>query len=343
MLCFLCGKKIGLLRRLADQQYCCAAHRKEAKLASAQAYREEDDVEHWSVMRSKDKKKGSARPTATTGPDRFDLRFPDRGRSSGRGAAASRTWTRRGVSPGFARPFHQTQPADSRLGRGGRSGAESGSRHPASRVSIGLFRLGHGEFPRFDEFRRSGLAQCFAPGFVPSRFPAFVGAFFFPSELPDGVPGPDGRPQPELGVPRGQREQLLRHQAGDRQARSRPQCRTGALCRDRRARISRGAVALAAEPGARRQLSRPHDRAGRPLHHLPERPGDQLLDRYRAQARRSGLLRGPERSAKGRLDQRLGTRQLHGPHAGPLLAVRESPGAKPSSARTQTASLRRRL
>ena len=67
MLCFLCGKKIGLLRRLADQQYCSAAHRKEAKLASAQAYREEDDVEHWSVMRSKDKKKSSARPTATTG------------------------------------------------------------------------------------------------------------------------------------------------------------------------------------------------------------------------------------------------------------------------------------
>lgn len=66
MLCFLCGKKIGLLRSLADQQYCSAAHRKEAKLASAQAYREEDDVEHWSVMRSKDKR-GSARPTATTG------------------------------------------------------------------------------------------------------------------------------------------------------------------------------------------------------------------------------------------------------------------------------------
>ena len=42
----------------------------------------------------------------------------------------------------------------------------------------------------------------------------------------------------------------------------------------------------------------------------------------RAQARRSGLLRGSERSPKGRLGQRVGTRQLHGPHAGPLLAVR---------------------
>jgi len=67
MLCFLCGKKIGLMRSLADQQYCSPAHRKEAKLASAQAYREEDDVEHWSVVRSKHKKKGSARPAPTTG------------------------------------------------------------------------------------------------------------------------------------------------------------------------------------------------------------------------------------------------------------------------------------
>ncbi len=75
MLCFVCGKKIGLVRRLADQQYCCAAHRKEAKLASAQAYREEDDAEHWSVMRSKDKKKSSARPSATTGQTRFDFRL----------------------------------------------------------------------------------------------------------------------------------------------------------------------------------------------------------------------------------------------------------------------------
>ena len=67
MLCFLCGKKIGLMRRLVDQQYCSPAHRKESKLASAQAYREEDELEHWSVMRSKDKKRTSTRPTATTG------------------------------------------------------------------------------------------------------------------------------------------------------------------------------------------------------------------------------------------------------------------------------------
>lgn len=68
MLCFLCGKKIGLLRKVVDQQYCCAAHRKEAKLASAQAYRDEDDMDHhWSFNRSKEKKKNSARPNATAG------------------------------------------------------------------------------------------------------------------------------------------------------------------------------------------------------------------------------------------------------------------------------------
>jgi hypothetical protein len=67
MLCFLCGKKIGLLRKVVDQQYCCSAHRKEAKLASAKAFREEDDLEHWSIARTKDKKKGAARPNPTAG------------------------------------------------------------------------------------------------------------------------------------------------------------------------------------------------------------------------------------------------------------------------------------
>src|SRR5258708_6216813 len=65
MLCFLCGKQIGFLRRLTDQQYCCANHRKEAKLASAQAYREEDDLEHWSVARNRDKKKAAVKPQAS--------------------------------------------------------------------------------------------------------------------------------------------------------------------------------------------------------------------------------------------------------------------------------------
>jgi hypothetical protein len=68
MLCFLCGKKIGLMRKLVDQQYCCADHRKEARLASAQAFREEDDeVEHWAVARSRDRLKAAARPQATAG------------------------------------------------------------------------------------------------------------------------------------------------------------------------------------------------------------------------------------------------------------------------------------
>ena len=67
MLCFLCGKKIGFVRRMIDQQYCSSNHRKEAKLASAQAFREEDDLEHWSVARIKDKKKGAVRPQPTAG------------------------------------------------------------------------------------------------------------------------------------------------------------------------------------------------------------------------------------------------------------------------------------
>lgn len=67
MLCFLCGKKIGFLRRMVDQQYCCSNHRKEAKLASAQAFREEEDLDHWSIARTKDKKKALARSQPTAG------------------------------------------------------------------------------------------------------------------------------------------------------------------------------------------------------------------------------------------------------------------------------------
>jgi hypothetical protein len=55
MLCFLCGKKIGFFRSLVDQQYCSVEHRKESRLASAQAYRDEEEVELWSVSRSKKK------------------------------------------------------------------------------------------------------------------------------------------------------------------------------------------------------------------------------------------------------------------------------------------------
>ncbi len=63
MLCFLCGKKIGLLRSLVDQQYCSAEHRKEARLAGAQAVRDEEEVELWTV--SKSKRRGS-RPSGQT-------------------------------------------------------------------------------------------------------------------------------------------------------------------------------------------------------------------------------------------------------------------------------------
>ena len=65
MLCFLCGKKIGLLRSLVDQQYCSSAHRREAKLAATQALVEEEEVELWAV--SKSKRAGRARSVATAG------------------------------------------------------------------------------------------------------------------------------------------------------------------------------------------------------------------------------------------------------------------------------------
>ena len=60
MLCFLCGKDIGWLRSMVDRQYCSPQHRKEARLASAVVFREEedDDQELWSVSRSKQKHSG---------------------------------------------------------------------------------------------------------------------------------------------------------------------------------------------------------------------------------------------------------------------------------------------
>lgn len=64
MLCFLCGKRIGALRSLVDQQYCCAQHRKEASLASAQPLRDQEVLELWSVSKSKRK---VARPANTSG------------------------------------------------------------------------------------------------------------------------------------------------------------------------------------------------------------------------------------------------------------------------------------
>ena len=69
MLCFLCGKKIGLLRSLMDQQYCSSEHRKEARLASSQALRDEEDGETWAVAKSraKDKNAKRLRPAPTMG------------------------------------------------------------------------------------------------------------------------------------------------------------------------------------------------------------------------------------------------------------------------------------
>ncbi|HLW77430.1 MAG TPA: hypothetical protein VKS01_10600, partial [Bryobacteraceae bacterium] len=47
---------------LVDQHYCCAAHRKESKLVSAQALRDEEELELWAV--SKSRKKRSSTTTA---------------------------------------------------------------------------------------------------------------------------------------------------------------------------------------------------------------------------------------------------------------------------------------
>ena len=57
MLCFLCGKDIGWLRSMVDQQYCCAEHRREARLASTRVMREEEDDQEqpWSVSRNRKK------------------------------------------------------------------------------------------------------------------------------------------------------------------------------------------------------------------------------------------------------------------------------------------------
>ncbi|MEI9814255.1 MAG: hypothetical protein WDO18_17135 [Acidobacteriota bacterium] len=65
MNCFLCGKKIGLLRSLTDQQYCCVEHRKEARMASAMAVRDEEDVESWAVARSRKRTANGAKAAAT--------------------------------------------------------------------------------------------------------------------------------------------------------------------------------------------------------------------------------------------------------------------------------------
>ena len=67
MLCFLCGKKIGLLRSLMDQQYCYSEHRKEARLASSQALRDEEDVETWAVAKSRERNKGRLRSAPSAG------------------------------------------------------------------------------------------------------------------------------------------------------------------------------------------------------------------------------------------------------------------------------------
>ena len=67
MLCFLCGKEIGWLRTMVDRQYCSADHRKDARLASANALREEDDEEEiWSVAKTRQKHAGRGNSSSQT-------------------------------------------------------------------------------------------------------------------------------------------------------------------------------------------------------------------------------------------------------------------------------------
>src|SRR3569832_2190846 len=67
MHCFLCGKKIGFFRSLADQQYCCTSHRKEAGLASAQALRDEEDAETWAARPNRKKALAKKQGTSAAG------------------------------------------------------------------------------------------------------------------------------------------------------------------------------------------------------------------------------------------------------------------------------------
>src|SRR5580698_4036708 len=74
-LCFLCGKKIGFRRSLIDQQYCSPAHRREAGLASSQALREEEELEPWSVEKSRTRKRTAGKHGTPAGQTASLLAF----------------------------------------------------------------------------------------------------------------------------------------------------------------------------------------------------------------------------------------------------------------------------
>ncbi len=278
MLCFLCGKKIGLMRSLADQQYCCAAHRKEAKLASAQAYREEDELEHWSVMRSKDKKRTSARPTATTSQTASVFAFLTVGSlliaalllpGPGPGAAfpqvsldpsikrslPTRAWDAVGevvrsqapvtLHHEFRSGFSDWVTVTSRAlassdDRDWLSASRPALSHP---ISLRLWERASSLQNYQMEFQ--GQMECRSLSWA---FRAADGNNYYATKLVIAKPGTD-------------------HNAG--------LVRYAVIDGHESAAVR---VALAAEPGARRRLSRPLVRAGRPFHHISTRPGDQLLD-----------------------------------------------------------------
>lgn len=66
-MCFLCGNEIPWLRSTVDRQYCCAEHRKEARMASANVMREEEDEQElWSVVKSRKKGSSKSGPNSQT-------------------------------------------------------------------------------------------------------------------------------------------------------------------------------------------------------------------------------------------------------------------------------------
>jgi len=174
MLCFLCGKKIGLLRQLARSailQYC---HRKEAKLASAQAYRDEDDVDqHWVLPRQGQKERFSACQRHRRA-DRIDIRLPDSWQPVGGGVAASRTRTGRPRFPKFPSIPPSSASLPSRawdaVGEVVRSQAPVSLHHE---FQSGFKDWVDGELPRLDGSRRStGLDGHVALRIVPSSHAA---------------------------------------------------------------------------------------------------------------------------------------------------------------------------
>src|SRR5262249_38276607 len=94
-------------------------------------------------------------------------------------------------------------------------------------------RLGFGEFEG-RQHRRSARLDRRKAGLEPCE-PAPVETIYVAPELSNGIPGPDGEEELELGISSLGRGQLLRHEAADHQARTCPERCVTAICRCERA------------------------------------------------------------------------------------------------------------